>query len=174
MSSAFCLSQQFPLLPGQTCGCPRFRQSQHAGLGGMQYCIQAASYLICPCHPGWAAGVPNPAVSCQHSQHRLEEGRAGTSKSSHCIPETHLEGCSHHCPDTYLAATSLCHPRITLYLLGREISSYPEESQGHPILSHHCPSAPLGPHPVPRNPSERLTIGTGPGWSCRCPRDMAR
>lgn len=89
-------------------GIPHFRQSQGTGLGGMWYHIQAASYLICPCHPGWAAGVPNPAVSCQHSQHRLEECRAGTSRPSHCIPKTHLEGCSHHCPNTYLAATSLC------------------------------------------------------------------
>lgn len=129
----------------------------------MWYCIQAVSYLICPCHPGWAAGVPNPAVSCQHCQHTLEEGRAGISKPRYCIPETHLEGCSHHCPDIYLASTPLCHPRITLYhcTLPWGGIKVPTLRRARAIPSRHCPSAPLGPHPVPRNPSERLILGKG-------------
>lgn len=52
------------------------------------------SYLRSPCHPGWAAGVPSPAVSCQHSQCMLEKSRAATLGLSHCTPKTFLHGYS--------------------------------------------------------------------------------
>jgi len=147
----------------------------------MWYHIQAGSYLRSPYHPGWAAGVPSPAGSCQRSRHMLEEGRAATPGPRHCTPKTLHRGYCHCCPHAGLAATPLRHPRVTLHRCTLPCSRAwmgrwtPTLQRPTAIPSPPpCPPAPPGPHPAAKNPRERLILGAGPAWCCRNSRVLVR
>lgn len=109
----------------------------------MWFCIRAGSYLRSPWyHPGWAAGVPSLAGSCQHSQYMLEEHR--DTALGHCTPSHPVSPLPQGCPRTCPIATTntplshcLAAPCPTAEQSQADGFSPCRNSASRAILSHH-------------------------------------